>query len=222
MFWTPRHGEVRGVPGPSEGTFFTFFRGAVRAPNPFPALATRGGGHGWGSRSGIANLGHDRERIREAASSFVITSIVEHSLAFRTRRCAIGDRAEHAQAGSSWHKDNHGIDSDHGSILSTPPHDLRSLGAIANFVRRSRTLFASSIDPSITSRSSPTSQARSRSLALTSLAVRSNPFDRKHSRARSEKNSSDRIDELSCSRSNFSCICPLFRPKKCPFDPSPD
>lgn len=51
-----------------------------------------------------------------------------------------------ARSASTWHKDQHGIDSDHGSILSTPPHDLRSLGAIANFVRRSRTLFASSID----------------------------------------------------------------------------
>jgi hypothetical protein len=45
MFSTPRHGEVRGVRTPWEGTFFDFFSGSVRAPNRFPEpLPGRGSG----------------------------------------------------------------------------------------------------------------------------------------------------------------------------------
>ena len=36
MFSTPRHGRVREGPHPWEGTFFDFFSGSVRAPNPSP------------------------------------------------------------------------------------------------------------------------------------------------------------------------------------------
>ncbi len=200
MFSTPRHGEVRGVRTPWEGTFFTFFSGSVRAPNRFPTPPPGhprnppGGGVpdprigtlGWyrdpGSRPrsmmlSIAMSGPRRANspssrtpspmlLRDAclhawrrctrartttANGFAETrhrSSSRSSLALdRTptdERVRSEIASKLARSASIWHKDQHGIDSAHGSILSTPPHDLRSLGAIANFVRRSRS--ASSID----------------------------------------------------------------------------
>jgi hypothetical protein len=150
MFSTPRHGEVRGGPGPWEGTFFTFFSGSVRAPNRFPGLATRGGGRegSWigESRSVTATLASTANgfaETRHRSSSRSSLTLDRIPIADRVRAELASNLARSA---STWHKDQHGIDSDHGSILSTPPPDLRSLGAIANFVRRSRKFSASSID----------------------------------------------------------------------------
>jgi hypothetical protein len=145
MFSTPRHGEVRGVRTPWEGTFFGFFSGSVRAPNRFPGLATRGGGEGGildrESRSVTATLASTANgfaETRHRSSSRSSLALDRIPIADRVRAELASNLARSA---STWHKDQHGIDSDHGSILSTPPHDLRSLGAIANFVRRSRKFF---------------------------------------------------------------------------------
>ena len=99
MFWTLRNGEVRGGPDPWEGTFFTFFWGSVRAPNPSPALAPRewpweGCHRGPGPRPW-----HDRERIRGDSELVRHREHRGHSLTFRTRPCAIGDRIEARQVG---------------------------------------------------------------------------------------------------------------------------
>jgi len=76
MFSTSRHGEVRGVRTPWEGTFFTFFSGSVRAPNRFPAWPPGEGGS-WARDRGPGPRPRHRSRTDSRdLSSFLIASIV--------------------------------------------------------------------------------------------------------------------------------------------------
>jgi len=204
MFSTPRHGEVREGPHPWEGTFFGFFSGSVRAPNRFPGLATRGGGIlGRESRSVTATLASTANgfaETRHRSSSRSSLALDRIPIADRVRAELASNLARSA---STWHKDQHGIDSDHGSILSTPPHDLRSLGAIANFVRRSRKKFPRARSVSDRCAIGPTSQARTHSLARMFEAAPIDPDRSPNSRDRSEKISADRIDEQTHGRVHF-------------------
>ena len=168
MFSTSRHGEVRGGPGPWEGTFFTFFSGSVRAPNRFPAWPPGEGGS-WGRDRGPGPRPRHRSRTDSRyCSAIVIASIVvtrSHSERFDVR-----SRSRRSSPGRL----RHGIKSTtrHRSIASSTSHDLLT---IFDRSERSRTSFdargkfsASSIDTSRTSHASPTSQARTRSLARSS------------------------------------------------------
>ena len=85
MFSTPRHGEVRGVRTPWEGTFFDFFSGSVRAPNRsrnhppggwfrtlregVPDPSGRGSGEGFRGRPGGKFSTSDRPRSGSKISS---------------------------------------------------------------------------------------------------------------------------------------------------------
>ena len=145
--------ETWGSPGGPDtlgGHFFRLFFGVGSGSEPVPGLATRGGGRGGSwigeSRSVTATLASTANgfaETRHRSSSRSSLALDRIPIADRVRAELASNLARSA---STWHKDQHGIDSDHGSILSTPPPDLRSLGAIANFVRRSRKFSASSID----------------------------------------------------------------------------
>jgi len=167
MFSTSSHGEVRGGPGPSEGTFFTFFSGSVRASNRFPAWPPGEGDRGSGSRSVTSTSA-------SIANGFARPLFVPHrehrghSLTFGTHRVHLRSASTIACAVSIGHKVHHRYD----PIAARTSHDLLT---IFDRSERSRTSFdargkfsASSIDPSSTSHSSPTSQARTRSLARSS------------------------------------------------------
>jgi hypothetical protein len=134
-----------GGSGTLRGHFFVLFFGVGSGSEPVPGPGHPGtswmGDRDHGSRPRHRSRTHSRD-----SSSVIVTSIVDtrsHSDLFRVRS-EIASKLD--ESASSWHKDNHEFDSDRGSNFSTPPHDLRSLGAIANFVRRSRKFSASSID----------------------------------------------------------------------------
>ena len=137
-------GKSGGVPTPGRALFSTFFRGrfGLRTDSrPWPPGEGSWIGESRSVTATLASTANGFAETRHRSSSRSSLALDRIPIADRVRAELASNLARSA---STWHKDQHGIDSDHGSILSTPPHDLRSLGAIANFVRRSRS--ASSID----------------------------------------------------------------------------